>query len=315
MGKTKKVIAGRPTEEQILKKIEDLRKDYAKSITKIRKDFGLPETEQSTVSDVIREQKDIVENNKEQTTKEYIAIALLEAEKIWLNIQVLFLEHFDTYIKMGDDEKIDFIKQDFGEFYNEFPIVSRYMVCMGQYRRKAFHKFLEKCRVALANIPEKRDPDYMQNQWIERQADYVRYLWEEYQTHVNKKQSNAIWLQAYNLLKDEFKQFKSLHKNIEEKVEKDRVKHKTELVKEMAGRIISGQQKLETNETLGLLNSLREKLYKQRYTNMVKQIKADIKYINPSVAGAGRNKDAQVEYEEELKQSEYKKKYKRVGTA
>lgn len=286
-------------EEKIIQKKKELIKKYEKKIENIKKRYKLDEI------------KEVNEEEKEQTTKQYTAIALMEAEKIWLNVEIAVLEGREEFYSKTDEQKIDLIRQDFKEFYDNFPIVSRYMICMLQFSQKAFERFLNKCRIALENMPQKRDEGYMENQWIERQADYVRYLWEETQTRrINKKESDSVWLQAYNSIKKEFKDFKELHKNMEEKVKNDDKKYKTELLREMGERIIKGEQSIEAQELKDLLIKLKNKLYKQRYSKVITQIKEDVKFVFHTIAGVGLNQEERINYDDEMKQSEYKKKYK-----
>lgn len=286
--------------------IDKLKDKYEKSVSKIRKEFKL--MDDLNCSDA--------EKTKEQTVEEYIAIALLEAERIWLNIQIMVLEHFEEFKKSSDEDKISLLRKDFKEFYDEFPIVSRYMICMGQYRQKAFHKFLLECQKHLSNIPADREEGYMQDQWIRRQADYVRFLWEEMQdvklTKTQLKESDSVWQKTYDALTNEFNQFKDMYKNTEEKVKQDDAKFKLQLVNEIGKRIINNEQKLDNNDTKKLLETLRVKVYKQRYDNVIKQINSDIIKLESSVVGIGTNEQAQEEYEYEMKQLEYKKKYKKI---
>lgn len=250
----------------------------------------------------------------EQSEEDYVMMALLEAERVWLNVKVLTHTNKDFYA-MSDENKIDLIRRDFAEFYNEFPIVSRYMMCMGQYNRKAFSKFLKKCQQTLSytNSNQRKKDDHMQKIWIERRADYIKYLWEEYQTgHINTKESHAIWQQAYDALTKEFAQFKELHDNMENKIKQDDARYKKELVAELTGRMVRGEQSIAQTDMENLLAVLQSKLFKQRFKKVIVQILNDVKYINPIISGRGRNDDAEVEYKEELQLFEMKKKYKKM---
>jgi hypothetical protein len=251
---------------------------------------------------------------KKKSNAEYITIAIMEAEKVWLVVKVAAVanEHFP---QMRDDEKIDLISKDFKEFYNNFPIVSRYMVCMGQYNQKAFKKFLKKCEEKLSQemAPTERKKDYMQTQWIECQASYVKYLWESVQTkRFSQKESNAVWKHAYETLTEEFKNFKSSHEKIEEKIKLKDIKNKRELLAEAVGRVCSSEQKLSLGDTRILVNKLKNKKYHQNHEKMVKQICDIVTLIHPAVKGFGTNEEARQEYEEELKKHECKTKYKKM---
>ena len=253
---------------------------------------------------------------------EHIVLALSEAEKIWLNVQVLIKS--PQYSKMNDEEKINLIESDFKEFYKNFPIVSRYMICLGQYKMKAFKRMLIKSSNESVepsnndnndNNDDNNNNDKTKNErkWIERQADYVRFLWEEYQNNnFDIKDSDNIWHHTYDTLTKEFKEFKELHEKMEQKVKRDALKHKKELLYEMGERIVTGKQSLSDSDSKDLLNKLLDKLYKQRFKKLIKQICLEVQFIEHSIEGVGINEYARTEYEEALQQSFYKKTYKKM---
>lgn len=270
-----------------IKKLQD---NYHKNIERIKKEIKLKE-----------------KSDDKQSTEEYILNALTEAEKVWLNIKVLKATNNEQFSKLNDEEKINLLRKDFTEFYNEFPIVSRYMICLESYNSKAFKKMLIKCKNTTFNNKKETNEEI----WIQRQADYVKYLWEESQTkRFTTKESNEVWNAAYKALSEEFKHFKNLHSEMEEKVKKDNSKHKLELIKEMGGRIVNGQQSLDTDDMKELVNILKDKLYRQRYKNVVKEINDTVKYIEPTCYGIGKNEQARKDHDEEMKQNATKSKYK-----
>lgn len=276
-----------------IKKLQD---NYYRNVDQIKKDIKIKE-----------------KNDDKQSTEEYILNALTEAEKVWLNVQVLKVTNYEQYSKMTDDDKINLLRKDFTEFYNEFPIVSRYMICLESYNRKAFKKMLIKCKNTTFSSNKKESNEEI---WIQRQADYIKYLWEENQTkRYTTKQANEVWNMAYKSLSGEFKHFKDLHSKMEEKVKKDNCKHKLELIKEMGDRLVTGKQNLDTNDMKELVETLKDKLYNQRYRNVVNEINQTVKFIETNHYGIGKNEQAKLEYDEELKQFVAKKKLKIAGNS
>lgn len=272
-------------------------------------------------------------NDDEISKTDYIKVALIEAEQIWLNVQVLMKS--DKYSQMNDEQKINLIQRDFSEFYKNFPIVSRYMICLGQYKMKAFKRMLikydevskkdkgksvepkksieDRRREIREGSAKKESESKQEKLWIERQADYVRFLWEECQQDgFERKDSDSIWQHTYDTLKKEFDDFRDLHKNMEEKTKKDSVKHKKELLYEMSKRIIDGAQSLPDDSAKSLLNKLRDLAYKQRSKKVIKQLLSNASPINPCIEGEGNNEDAKYEYEEELQQAYYKKNFQKM---
>ena len=75
---------------------------------------------------------------------------------------------------------------------------------------------LDKIRMVMHPPPDKREKNYMEDQWIRRQADYVRFLWEAYQKgHFNNAEAKFIWEDSYTKLKGEFDDFRNIYKQVE----------------------------------------------------------------------------------------------------
>ncbi len=104
------------------------------------------------------------EKKQKKSSAEYTAIAIMEAEKLWMVIRVAMTN--SSFAQKKDEEKIELVRKDFAEFYKSFPVVSRCMACAGEYRQKAFRRFLKLCDAKLSKQPEKHEEDYMQNQWL-----------------------------------------------------------------------------------------------------------------------------------------------------
>jgi len=280
------------------------------------------------------ENTEFIKNSEDHKNDEdYIKIALIEAEQIWMNVQVLLVS--ERYQKMSDDEKISLIQKDFKDFYKNFPVVSRYMICLGQYKMEAFRKMLIRCKtiteltVILENNSEnkgknkekEKEPkeqseskkDFNEKLWIERQSDYVRFLWEEYQeaSSFTQSESYIIWKQAFDNLTSEFNDFREMHEKIEKKIKEDTLKHKKELLFEMSDRIISGKQTLDVEKSAHLVNKLQGLVFKQRYKKVIDSIN-DIPSISNSIESIGTNDIAKDEYDDELKQAYYKKNFQKM---
>jgi adenine C2-methylase RlmN of 23S rRNA A2503 and tRNA A37 len=132
---------------------------------------------------------------------------------------------------------------------------------MGQFSVNAFKKYLLKCKNVEHDSIKSKERGYSEDQWIQRQSDYVRYLWESYQKiNFSKIESDDIWKNTYEILKQEFKDFKDLHKNIEDKLDKEKITNKEEMVKELLSRLANNEQSLDDTTTKNLIASLQEKV-------------------------------------------------------
>ena len=108
-----------------------------------------------------------------QTKEEYITIALKEASELWEEVKKTVNAN-PEFIKLPDKDKIDLFMKKYHMFQNEFPIVCRYMICMGQYKESAFLKYLKKVKNFKTKDPDKREKGYMEEIWIDRQAHHSK---------------------------------------------------------------------------------------------------------------------------------------------
>jgi hypothetical protein len=219
-----------------------------------------------------------------QSTKEYIDTALAEAQKLWVELKKKGRD--PKFVELPDKDKIEMFGVEFHTFNKEFPIVSRYLICMGQYSSKAFKRYLIKIRGF--KHPEVRDKGYMENQWVCRQADYVRYLWEAYQRgHFNQSEAKAIWQDAYKMLKKEFLDFKSMHDGIEQDLEVEKEKSKGELIGELMKRLSSGKQALDERSMKEFVEVMKIQLLQQRKEKVTNQILEKVPIIEASCESMG----------------------------
>ena len=192
------------------------------------------------------------------------------------------------FIKLGDQEKLDRFRNIDKTFMEEFPIVGRYMVCTGNYSTKAFKRFLLKIRNVVHPPPEKRGKGYMEDQWVRRQCDYVRYLWEESQNgHYNNAEAKYVWNETYTLLTKEFNDFRDKFKTVEEKVKEDKVKYNISRTRELLERIADGKQSLNIEDSNDLLDMCKVALQKKRYQDMLADLMSKTDLIPPVCVGIG----------------------------
>lgn len=183
-----------------------------------------------------------------------------KAKQMWQDVKTRNKTN-PEYAKLDESEKLEVFRKKLGyaPFMDEFPIVSKYMICLGQFRVKAFVKFLDKCERTQHPSAEKREKGYMEDQWVRRQADYVQYLWEEcHPHHYSTAERAAVWQQTYEKLKGEFDDFRTMHKDIEEKVKEEKKELHMENVRELLDRVKSGTQSLSEENEKALLSLLHE---------------------------------------------------------
>jgi hypothetical protein len=149
------------------------------------------------------------------------------------------------------------------------------MIVHGQYSNKAFRRMLDKIRKVVHPPPDKREKGYMEDQYVRRQADYVRYLWEAYQKgHYNTGEAQAVWDSTYKRLKGEFDDFRNKYKDIEESIKLEKKQLAASNAKDLLDRLRTGVQTISNeSDAKQLLYEVKTVLYKRRYLNCLKQLK------------------------------------------
>lgn len=88
----------------------------------------------------------------------------------------------------------------FSEFITKYAIPTRYMVMYNEYNSKAFSKYL--VRLKTVGYGSKDD-------WIARQADYVKFLWRAYNPHAGAAEAAEVRRKAEETIKKEMDSFET----------------------------------------------------------------------------------------------------------
>jgi hypothetical protein len=195
------------------------------------------------------------------------------ANDLWVDLKKRVASD-PTFAELPDKEKVEIFQNGenkiYKEFYNTYPIVCRYMICMGQFSNIAFKRFLEKCK----NMEKTLSKEDKEEQWVMRQADYVRYLWEAYQKNrFDINEAKYVWKHAYETLSKELKDFKNMHDKTEEKLKAEEKYNKSALVKELVKRVANGDQKLSGDSEQHLIKGLKARVAHQRRRKLLDSIK------------------------------------------
>ena len=148
-----------------------------------------------------------------------------------------YLEDADTIFKdyknritdenfkiLTPEERLSFYQKKYSEFTMSFPIVIRYLIQFGMYKQKAFSKYIKK----LQNKPYKSEQEY-----CERQADYVKFLYMETNKHYNQTDIKELWTEVYNSLIKEVELFKQAEETVKQRHEKNNTVNADERRKEL----------------------------------------------------------------------------------
>lgn len=113
---------------------------------------------------------------------------------------------------LGDEKWLAYYQKKNKKFATTFPIALRYMIQLGQYKEKAFRKFLKR----LQHKKYKNEREY-----CERQADYVKYLYIEVTDHHDERMAKEVWTKTFDTLWKETIVFKEAEERIKKKNEKN----------------------------------------------------------------------------------------------
>ena len=249
------------------------------------------ESEKNTPVDT-SESTTVVEKLADKNTLREQQMAILEAANELYKFVKEYNKKHPEFAGMSDKQKIDLFRGKLGysKLMDELPIVTRYMICMGQYSSKALKKVIDKSEKMVHPPPEKREKDYMQDQWIRRQADYVKYMADHYNAgkHCTQAELNYIWNQTYKLLKGEFDDFKDMHTEIEKKVKDEKKVLVGKNVRDLVTRLHSGKQSLTTEEEVILKSQLTNILIKKSFKNVMEEMLELYEPVEPVIESVGK---------------------------
>lgn len=212
-----------------------------------------------------------------------IEIVVDKMEKMWKVLKDIVKSNSE-FAGYDDKKKLSYFrdKLQYEQLMDEHPIVTRYMICLGQYSSKAFRRQLIKIKTCLSNVPVEREKGYMEDQWIMRQADYVRFLYEAYKKgKYDNLEAKMIWQNAYKSLKGEFDDFRKLYDDKKEEIEKNKQQFQQERTSELMESLRSGSKELPEEDMKNLIEKLKKiKAEKEKKENIsVQQIPSDKKSL------------------------------------
>lgn len=116
--------------------------------------------------------------------------------------------------EMKENERMaNYTTGEFADFVKQHNIVSRYAIVHGQFRTRAFTLYLK--RLAKLGYSSRDD-------WAERQADYVKYMWREMNPHGNNAEAMMQWKHVRDSVKKEMTEFEDTYKVAKERSETER---------------------------------------------------------------------------------------------
>jgi hypothetical protein len=146
-----------------------------------------------------------------------------DAKKIWKDYKKRMKED-SAFKSLNDEDRLIFYQTNYKEFNMNFPIVIRYMAQLDQFHIKAFEKYVKKMQ---------KHPYRSEEEYCERQADYVKYLYMELSPKYDMKIACEKQKNAAKMLKQEIKAFKEAEEIVKKKLEKNNEVNSDERRKEL----------------------------------------------------------------------------------
>lgn len=145
----------------------------------------------------------------QQMQNEEIEGTVKKADELWAAYRAA--QDDPQWAKKEVTDKISYFQgRGFGDFITKYAIPTRYMVMFGEYNRRAFQRYL--LRLKTVGYRSKED-------WIDRQADYVKMLWRAYNPRGSVKESMDAWQNARQSVKQEMDGFETDYERAKEKAD------------------------------------------------------------------------------------------------
>ena len=119
----------------------------------------------------------------------------------------------EQFNKLGYQARYEYYMKMHIDFARQSPMVLRMIASYGMFNEKAISMYMKKC----FNCPIKTDEDY-----CERQADFVKYNYMFNGKHKSQKELNEIWQQSKKSMMDEIKATNQEKKKISEQRSKNK---------------------------------------------------------------------------------------------
>lgn len=134
----------------------------------------------------------------------------------------------ETFKSLDYQAKYEYYFKRYADYARQYPIILRYIACFGMFHRKAVEKYLKKCTTVGASTDE---------EFCERQADYVKYLWLCSNKHIDGKKLKIIWQQTKDALLSELTTRKKELQEIKDMREKNKISNNITRIENVRQRI------------------------------------------------------------------------------
>lgn len=113
----------------------------------------------------------------------------------------------------GEERIAEFNVLGYANFITKHTFVSRALICNGEYSTRAFLMYL---------IQMKKVGYSSQEQYAERQADYMKWMWQSYNPMRSDSDAQDVWQRTRDSVIDELNSFKRDYQAAKEEVDQHR---------------------------------------------------------------------------------------------
>ena len=133
--------------------------------------------------------------------------------EIWKNFKTDLKKNTDN--RVYREKQLSYFQSKYKDFSIKFPIQLRYMIMFSEYHPEAFKLYLKKLNTCYYKTKE---------EWCERQADYIKYLYMKLRRNYNSNQLSVVWNDTKKKLVKEFDDFETSYKEKEIQLEEEKKK-------------------------------------------------------------------------------------------
>jgi hypothetical protein len=153
-------------------------------------------------------------DNKGDEEKNIIINAVVkEASTMWIDYKKRIKDD-SLFNDMSPQSRFEYYMKTYIDFTRQWAIITRHISSYGMYNEKAVRLYVNKC----ITMPYKTDEEY-----CERQADYVKYLYMYSKNHFPTNKLKEIWTNTKKCLMEELKSSREENEIIKNRRKKNKI--------------------------------------------------------------------------------------------
>jgi len=157
-------------------------------------------------------------------------------------------KHDEAYKALSETERMEYFHKDktYWQFINDFGIVVRFMVCEHSYSKRAFRLLLTRLYNEVEPPMNERERGYTMDKYCRDSAYYYRclYKFSSKKHNVTNEELDEKYEEAYELLKQEHKDFRVNYRETKKAVACRKVTHRGEKMYDILLAACAGRRQI-----------------------------------------------------------------------